>query len=603
VATKRLGELLLEAHRAAGGARASAAGEAGPPLTPALVEQALATQQEEGGRIGEILIKMRAVTEEDVLAALGRQLGMAVLVELKAADVDVELAAQVPIGFAKQHRVLVLRREGDTVVVATSDPLDVGALDDLRAQLAAEVQPVLVPSQKILEVINEAYGRTQDKGGELGKEGDGEGEDEGSSEELVDILEITDEAPIIRWVNSLLFNAVKERASDIHIEPGEKEVMVRYRIDGELYESRRAARQFMPSIISRVKIMAGLNIAEKRLPQDGRIRRKIAGKDIDMRVATIPTVKAGERITIRLLDRESVLHDLADIGFGDDHLRQMDDLIRRPHGILLVTGPTGSGKTTTLYACLAKINSPDLNILTIEDPVEYQLDGISQTAVNTKIDLTFASGLRSFLRHDPDVIMVGEIRDRETSEIAIQASLTGHLVLSTIHTNDAAGAITRLVDLGVQPFLVASSLMALLAQRLVRRVCKSCRELYKPTDEDLLSINIDPGAFASGKARRVKFKGIDASQLPPPGMLYRAKESGCPACLGAGYKGRTAIYELLIIDEKIRQLTIKNADAQTVKSHATSVGMRTLREDGAQKVLAGMTTTAEVLMITTQDSD
>ena len=603
MATKRLGEILLAAKRmAAGGAtRAAPAGEAGPALTPALLEQALALQQKEGGRIGEVLIKMRAVTEEDVLAALGRQLGIAVLEELKIGDVDLELASQVPIGFAKQHRVLVLQREGDTVVVATSDPLDVGALDDLRAQLGAEVQPVLVSSQKILEVINEVYGRNQDKGGELAKDaGDGEG-DEGSAEELVDILDATDEAPIIRWVNSLMFNAVKERASDIHIEPGEKEVTVRYRIDGELYAWRRAARQFMPSIISRVKIMAGLNIAEKRLPQDGRIRRKIAGKDIDMRVATVPTVKAGERITIRLLDRESVLHDLADIGFGDDHLRQMDDLIRRPHGILLVTGPTGSGKTTTLYACLAKINSPDLNILTIEDPVEYQLDGISQTAVNAKIDLTFASGLRSFLRHDPDVIMVGEIRDRETSEIAIQASLTGHLVLSTIHTNDAAGAITRLVDLGVQPFLVASSLMALLAQRLVRRVCLSCRELYRPTDEDLQSINIEPLAFASGKARRVKFKGVD--DVLPPGMLYRAKEGGCPACLGAGYKGRTAIYELLIIDEKIRQLTIKNADAQTVKTHAMSVGMRTLREDGAQKVLAGMTTTAEVLMITTQDAE
>jgi general secretion pathway protein E len=599
--TKRIGELLLEAKRAtgAGGARAAApSAEAGPPLTPALIEQALEAQRKEGGRLGEILVKMRAVTEEDVLVALGKQLGIAVDAELEIADVDVQLAALVPIGFAKQHRVLALQREGDTVVVATSDPLDVGALDDLRAQLAATVQPVLVPSQKILEVINDAYGRTHDKGGELDKEEGGE-EDEGSSEELVDILEITDEAPIIRWVNSLLFNAVKERASDIHIEPGEKEVMVRYRIDGELYESRRAAKQFMPSIISRVKIMAGLNIAEKRLPQDGRIRRKIAGKDIDMRVATIPTVKAGERITIRLLDRESVLHDLADIGFGDDHLRQMDDLIRRPHGILLVTGPTGSGKTTTLYACLAKINSPDLNILTIEDPVEYQLDGISQTAVNTKIDLTFASGLRSFLRHDPDVIMVGEIRDRETSEIAIQASLTGHLVLSTIHTNDAAGAITRLVDLGVQPFLVASSLMALLAQRLVRRVCMNCRELYEPSDEDLQSINIDPAAFRGGKARRVKFKGIE--DFPPPGKLYRAKEGGCQTCLGQGYKGRTAIYELLIIDEKIRQLTIKNSDAQTVKNHAMSVGMRTLREDGAQKVLSGMTTTAEVLMITTQD--
>jgi general secretion pathway protein E len=601
MAAKRLGEILLEARAAARAAvrPAGAPGEPGPALTPALLEQALETQRTEGGRIGEVLIKMRAVTEEEVLAALGRQLGMAVLTDLKSADVDGELASKVPIGFAKQHRLLPVQREGDTVVVATSDPLDIGALDDLRAQLGAEVQPVLLPSQRILEIINDVYGRSQDKGGELGEKGDEE--DEGSSEELVDILDATDEAPIIRWVNSLMFNAVKERASDIHIEPGEKEVTVRYRIDGELYESRRAPRQFMPSIISRVKIMAGLNIAEKRLPQDGRIRRKIAGKDIDMRVATVPTVKAGERITIRLLDRESVLHDLADIGFGDDHLRQMDDLIHRPHGILLVTGPTGSGKTTTLYACLAKINSPDLNILTIEDPVEYQLDGISQTAVNNKIELTFASGLRSFLRHDPDVIMVGEIRDRETSEIAIQASLTGHLVLSTIHTNDAAGAITRLVDLGVQPFLVASSLMALLAQRLVRRVCMSCRELYKPTDEDLLSININPADFQSGKARRVKFKGVD--DIPPPGMLYRAKEGGCPACLGAGYKGRTAIYELLIIDEKIRQLTIKNADAQTVKNHATSVGMRTLREDGAQKVMAGMTTTAEVLMITTQDSE
>ncbi|MDB4980124.1 MAG: ral secretory pathway protein [Myxococcales bacterium] len=601
MAPRRLGEILLEARK---GARAAArpgapAADVGPALTPAVLEQALETQRLEGGRIGEVLVKMRVVTEDEVLAALGLQLGMAVLGELKAADVDGDLATLVPIGFAKQHRLVPVKREGDTVIVATADPLDIGALDDLRTQLAAEVQPVLLSSQRILEVINEVYGRSHDKGGELGEKG--EEEDEGSSEELVDILDATDEAPIIRWVNSLMFNAVKERASDIHIEPGEKEVTVRYRIDGELYESRRAPRQFMASIISRVKIMAGLNIAEKRLPQDGRIRRKIAGKDIDMRVATVPTVKAGERITIRLLDRESVLHDLADIGFGDDHLRQMDDLIHRPHGILLVTGPTGSGKTTTLYACLAKINAPDLNILTIEDPVEYQLDGISQTAVNSKIELTFASGLRSFLRHDPDVIMVGEIRDRETSEIAIQASLTGHLVLSTIHTNDAAGAITRLVDLGVQPFLVASSLMALLAQRLVRRVCMSCRELYTPTDEDLLSININPADFQSGKARRVKFKGVN--DVIPPGMLYRAKEGGCPACLGAGYKGRTAIYELLIIDEKIRQLTIKNSDAQTVKNHATSVGMRTLREDGAQKVMAGMTTTAEVLMITTQDSE
>jgi general secretion pathway protein E len=592
VAKKRLGELLL--------ALKAKTPASMPSLSAESVEQALATQALEGGRLGEILVKMRAITEEDLLQALGLQIGIPYSADIKVDDVDIDLATSIPIGFAKQHRLLVLKREGDSAMVATGDPLEMGAFDDLRMQLSLDVQPVLVPAQRILEVINDVYGRKADKGGDLGKKDDEE--DEGSSEELVDILEITDEAPIIRWVNSLLFNAVKERASDIHIEPGEKEVMVRYRIDGELYETRRAARQFMPSIISRVKIMAGLNIAEKRLPQDGRIRRKIAGKDIDMRVATAPTVKQGERITIRLLDRESVLHDLADIGFGDDHLRQMDDLIHKPHGIMLVTGPTGSGKTTTLYACLAKINAPDLNILTIEDPVEYQLDGISQTAVNEKIELTFAAGLRSFLRHDPDVIMVGEIRDRDTSEIAIQASLTGHLVLSTIHTNDAAGAITRLVDLGVQPFLVASSLMALLAQRLVRRVCLECRELYRPEAEDLASIGIDPAAFARGEARRVHFKG-DEAWAPAPGMLFRAKEGGCTACLGAGYKGRTAIYELLIIDEKIRQLTVKNADAQSIKNQAIKSGMRTLREDGTQKVLAGMTTVAEVLMITTQDME
>jgi general secretion pathway protein E len=567
-------------------------------LTQEQLEQGLVEQATEGGRIGEVLIKMRAVSEEDLLRALGQQLGIGYAADLRDDEMDPDLATRIPIGFAKQHRVLPIKREGESVIVATADPLDVGAFDDIRAQLGVDVFPVLVPSGKILDAINHVYGQRQDAKGNLG-EGE-EDEMAGEAEELVDILDVSDEAPIIRWVNSLLFNAVKERASDIHIEPGEKDVMVRYRIDGVLYESRRANRQFMPSIISRVKIMAGLNIAEKRLPQDGRIRRKIAGKDIDMRVATAPTVKGGERITIRLLDRENVLHDLADIGFGDDHLTQMDDLIHRPHGILLVTGPTGSGKTTTLYACLSKINSPDLNILTIEDPVEYQLEGISQVAVNEKIDLTFATGLRSFLRHDPDVIMVGEIRDLPTSEIAIQASLTGHLVLSTIHTNDAAGGITRLVDLGVQPFLVASSLMALLAQRLVRRLCMDCREAYQPLDEDLASIGIDPADFRSARARRVKFK---AESPPPPGRLYRAREGGCPACLGAGYKGRTAIYELLMVDEAVRQLAIKNADAGAIKRAAQSKGMRTLRDDGAQKVLAGMTSAAEVLMMTTEDSE
>jgi general secretion pathway protein E len=568
-------------------------------LSAEVLEQALAEQASAGGRLGEVLLKLRAVSEEDVLRALGEQLGIGFSADLRSDEIDGDVATRIPIGFAKQHRLLPIKREGASIVVATADPLDVGAFDDVRAQLGADLSPILVPSGKILDAINHIYGQKQDSTGNLG-EGEDEDEMAGQAEELVDILDVSDEAPIIRWVNSLLFNAVKERASDIHIEPGEKDVTVRYRIDGVLYESRHAARQFIPSIISRVKIMAGLNIAEKRLPQDGRIRRKIAGKEIDMRVATAPTVKGGERVTIRLLDRENILHDLADIGFGDDHLKSMDELIHRPHGILLVTGPTGSGKTTTLYACLSRINAPDLNILTIEDPVEYQLEGISQVAVNEKIDLTFANGLRSFLRHDPDVIMVGEIRDLPTAEIAIQASLTGHLVLSTIHTNDAAGGITRLVDLGVQPFLVASSLVALLAQRLVRRLCTDCREAYQPLPEDLASIGIDPAAYLGGRARRVKFK---TETPPPPGQLFRAREGGCQSCLGAGYKGRTAIYELLMVDEAVRQLAIKNADAGAIKRSAVAKGMRTLRDDGAQKVLAGMTSAAEVLMMTTEDSE
>ncbi len=454
------------------------------------LEQALEKQRENAGsandqrlKIGEILLGMKATSEDDIAKALGIQMDIPYLAELpRAEDVDTELTEKLPVAFAKQHRVMPLAKVGDDAVqVAIADPLAVHALDDVRAILGREPIPVLTTPTRILDFINKVYARLK-TGVELANQ-DKDGDEFGDAEELVDILDLTDEAPIIRWVNGLMFQAVKERASDIHIEPGEKDVVVRYRIDGVLRESKRANRQYLASILSRVKIMAGLNIAEKRLPQDGRIRRKIAGKDIDMRVATAPT-STGERVTIRLLDRTSVLFGLADIGFAQDHLEMLEAIITRPHGILLVTGPTGSGKTTTLYACLASINSPDLNILTIEDPVEYQLEGISQTQVNPKIELTFASGLRSFLRHDPDVIMVGEIRDVETAEIAIQASLTGHLVFSTVHTNDAAGGITRLVDMGVEPFLVASSVVGLLAQRLVRRVCVHCRQLVTPTAEE-----------------------------------------------------------------------------------------------------------------------
>ncbi|MEO8705336.1 MAG: ATPase, T2SS/T4P/T4SS family, partial [Kofleriaceae bacterium] len=403
--------------------------------------------------------------------------------------------------------------------------------------------------------------------------------------------------PIIRWVNSLMFQAAKEGASDIHIRPGERDILVRYRIDGVLREMKRAPKKFQQSIIARVKIMSGLNIAEKRLPQDGRIRRKMAGKDVDMRVATSPTA-AGESVTIRLLDRSSVLLGLPDIGFAQDHLETIRGIIKRPHGILLVTGPTGSGKTTTLYACLSEINAPDINILTVEDPVEYQLEGISQTQVNSKIDLTFASGLRSFLRQDPDVIMVGEIRDRETAEVAITASLTGHFVFSTVHTNDAAGGITRLIDMGIEPFLVASSLVGLLAQRLVRRPCKECARPVRPSEETLRELGLDARTFYAGA---YQFPAVKGQREIPPGTVLEAV--GCRTCNQLGYKGRTGIYELLMINDQVRRLALDKADAGSIRNAAVAAGMVSLRFDGARKVVQGMTTVEEVMLTTAESGD
>jgi general secretion pathway protein E len=580
-----LGQILLRAGKVSQGA----------------IADALRLQREaphdERQRLGEYLVRYNHCTEEDVLVALAQQLDLPLLKELRPEVCDAELAAKIPIAFARAHRIIPIRRVGRAVELAVGDPLDVHALDDVRRALGAEINEVLAPPALIIEAINKVYAR-QEGGVELDK-GEGDADDiDGAAEELTDILDLTDEAPIIRWVNSLMFNAVKERASDIHIEPREKDLVVRFRIDGNLVEHKRANRNYINSIISRVKIMASLNIAEKRLPQDGRIRRKIAGKDIDMRVATAPGVN-GERITIRLLDRSSVLRDLADIGFGEDHLTRINELIRRPHGIILVTGPTGSGKTTTLYACLAKINTPDLNILTVEDPVEYQLEGITQVPVNSKIDLTFASVLRSYLRHDPDVIMVGEIRDGETAAMAIQASLTGHLVFSTVHTNDAAGAITRLVDMGIEPFLVASSLTACLAQRLVRRLCVDCRVPYRPDEGELERLGIDPKAFFAGTLGAPMLRVRAAP--PPPGYVFQARDGGCPRCSKSGYTGRVGIYELLLIDNDIRHMALKNTDSNAIKALAVSRGMRTLRDDGAMKVLAGVTSIEEVMMTTAED--
>jgi general secretion pathway protein E len=568
-------------------------------VAPDSIERALGKQREEGGLIGEVLVRLKLIDEDQLAAALAFQFDMPYLRDLpRPDDIPAELIDKLPINFARQRLVLPIGRDGDRVLLVVADPHAVEVIDAVSVLVGEPVEPIVASAAKIVDGINKTYSRLRG-GAELeeGVKKDDDEESEYQSEELVDMLDASDEAPIIRWVNSLVFQAAKEGASDIHIRPGEKDITVRYRVDGVLREAKRAPKKFHPSILARVKIMAGLNIAEKRLPQSGRIRRKMAGRDVDMRVETAPTA-AGESVTIRLLDRSSVLLGLADIGFAQDQLETIRSIIKRPHGILLVTGPTGSGKTTTLYACISEINAPDINILTVEDPVEYQLEGISQTQVNSKIDLTFASGLRSFLRQDPDVIMVGEIRDRETAEVAITASLTGHLVFSTVHTNDAAGGITRLVDMGIEPFLVASSLVGLLAQRLVRRPCFECARPVRPSDEILRELGLDPKTFFSGGYKLPAVKG----QRPPPvGTVF--EPVGCPSCQELGYRGRTGIYELLMINEPVRRLTLDKADAGSIRNAAVEAGMVTLRFDGARKVMLGMTTPEEVMLMTAESTD
>ena len=540
------------------------------------VATALELQREDPDtRLGEILATEGRLTREQVARVLSIQLEMPFLERIDIDQIPDALVQVVPISFAKQHTVLPVARLEDTVIAALGDPLDTEALDDLALLLGAKIAPAVALEAAIVEAINRVYDRATGLAHEAVQRLQSEDEE---SEDDIDAIDLIDEhggddAPIIRFVNALLRDAVKSRASDIHVECYERSVVVRNRIDGILYKKVEAPKHAQGSIVARVKIMAGLNIAEKRLPQDGRIRRKIAGKDIDVRVSTIPTTH-GERIVMRILDRSSTLLSLDDLGFATEVRENIQGLIERPHGIILVSGPTGSGKTTTLYAALSRINSPDINILTVEDPVEYQLQGVGQMQVQSKIDLTFANGLRAFLRQDPDVIMVGEIRDRETAEIAIQASLTGHLVLSTVHTNDAPGAVTRLVDMGVEPFLVSSTLIGVLAQRLVRNLCGECKQPYEPTADQMKEMSLKP---------------------TPDMVFYR--EVGCPRCLETGYRGRSGIYELLLVDDAIRALILKNVDAGTIKKRAVSDGMRTLLMDGVRKVLQGRTTPEEVLRV------
>jgi general secretion pathway protein E len=464
--------------------------------------------------------------------------------------------------------------------VAVADPLDSRPINDLVSLTGLYVEPVVATAQEIVRAINRGYenraGETREIISDMGPE---QAEDLGSLEPA-DLLDTSDEAPIIRFVNSMVTQAYRERASDIHVEPFENELVIRYRIDGILYEVLRPPPKAQASIISRIKIMANLNIAEKRLPQDGRFRVRIAGKDVDVRVSTLPTA-FGERVVMRLLDKSSNVLTLEDIGMKDALLQRMNQMINKSHGIFLVTGPTGSGKTTTLYAGLTRLNSREKNIITVEDPIEYQLAGVGQIQVNAKINLTFANGLRSILRQDPDIIMVGEIRDAETAEIAVQSALTGHMVFSTLHTNDSAGALTRLSEMGVEPFLAASSIVGVLAQRLVRTICPNCREAFTP----------DPGVFEE--------MGL-SPELASQASFYRGR--GCESCMDIGYRGRTGVYELLTVDDTVRELVLKKADSAAIKQAAVKKGMIPLREAGLAKAMQGITTLEEVMRVTQEEA-
>jgi general secretion pathway protein E len=550
-------------------------------ITVDKLNEALKIQNQEGDnkeKLGEILVRKKYVTIDDIFEALSYQYNIPFYKKINVENIPIEVIKKIPINYCKKFKVLPIEKRDHFIITALENPTDFGSLDDLRLILSCEIKPVLAKESIIIDAINKVYDKvstTHDTFEEMRDE-----LPELDLEEEQDLLEADDEAPIIRLVNSLLARAVKEQASDIHIEPYEKDIAVRYRVDGALKDVLKPPKRLQQSITSRIKIMGNLNIAEKRLPQDGRIRIKIAGKDVDIRLATLPT-SHGERIVMRILDRSSVVLDLKELGLGEKSYQRVLEIIYKPHGIFLVTGPTGSGKTTTLYACLNKIYSVEKNIITIEDPVEYQLHGIGQIQVNPKIDLTFANGLRSILRQDPDIIMVGEIRDAETAEIAIQASLTGHFVFSTLHTNDSFGAVTRLVDMGIEPFLVSSTLVAVQAQRLIRKVCKVCAKQIEPTQDELNILNIKKSDLQNG-------------------IIYKAV--GCKECGGTGYKGRSGIYELLPIDDDIRNVMVKNVDSSTLRKHAMARGMKTLREDGAEKVAKGVTTIEEVLKVTQVDA-
>lgn len=562
----RLGELLVDAGI----------------ITPEQLEIALSEKKRSRERLGKILVRLGFTTENIIMDFLASQLGMEHinLSEIEIQPFSIDVRREVLETIIRRHLVIPIAKEDNTLIVAMADPLDVFALDDLKRATKCDVKPVVASEEEIKEVIEKTYGKKEQSIEEIMK-----GIDEKTlevlrpigEEEAIDISKMGrgDEAPIIRLVNHILSEAINAGASDIHLEPYQKDVRLRYRIDGVLYEMPAPPKALHPSIISRIKIIANLDIAERRLPQDGRAKVIISNREADLRVSVIPTVH-GEKAVIRILDPTSLCIDLSKLGFDKEALAIYQKNIVAPYGIILITGPTGSGKSTTLYSTLRTINAADKNIVTIEDPVEYVLRGINQVQVKPEIGLDFSDGLRAFMRQDPDVILVGEIRDRETSEVAINAALTGHLVFSTLHTNDAPGAITRLLNMGIEPYLITSTVIMCVSQRLVRVICSNCKEEYEPSPTLLKEIGIE-----SLEGKKIK--------------LYHGR--GCKKCSNTGYKGRTGVFEVMELNDEIRELILERESVHVIKEAARRAGLVTLREATAKKVLAGITTVEELVRV------
>ena len=548
-------------------------------ITSQALEIGLREQKKTGDFICTALVKLGLAPEEKIFSVLSRQLNIP-YVKLKDKDIDPLVIQKVPAKFASHYKIIPLEFKDNNLIIAMTDPLDIRTLDDIKLLLGVEVKGVLASEVEILEAIRKYYGVGAETLGQIISDKTSTQDLEIEREKVEDLEELAEDASIIKFVNQILSEAIKERATDIHLEPFQNELRTRFRIDGVLYDINTppTIKYFHPAIVSRVKIMADLNIAERRLPQDGRIKIKVENQELDLRVSVIPTI-FGETVQIRILSSELFL-DLEKLGLLPEDLKIIENVITRPHGIVFVTGPTGSGKSTTLYACLARINSSAIKIITIEDPVEYQLRGTNQIQVNPQIGFNFATALRHMLRHDPDVMMVGEVRDYETAEIAIRSALTGHLVFSTLHTNDASGAVTRLIDMGIEPFLVSSSLECLIAQRLVRLICPKCKIPIKSKKEIL------------DQMKDIEF---DSQKIE----FYTG--AGCEECRLTGYRGRTGIYEILTVTEPIRELILSRTSSQQIKQKAIAQGMRTLRQDGLQKVLKGLTTFTEVMRVTQQE--